>query len=52
MIYNCQQIETDAESFSCAEADKIHGEMFEGKLTPCVLLMSHSTMPQCFKTYM
>ena len=28
---NCRQIETDAESFCCAEADEIHEEMFEGK---------------------
>ena len=26
-------METDAESFCCAEADEIHEEMFEGKLT-------------------
>ena len=46
---NCRQMETDAESFCCAEADKIHEEMFEGKLTLFVLLMSHSTMPQPFQ---
>ena len=43
---NCWQMETDAESFCCAEADEIHkGKLFEGKLTLCVLLISHSTMP-------
>ena len=41
---NCWQMETDVESFSCAEADEIHKEMLEGKLTLFVLLMSHWTM--------
>ena len=31
--------------FCCAEADEIHEEMLEGKLTLFVLLMSDSTMP-------
>ena len=44
-------METDAESFCCSKADEIHEEMLEGKLTQCVLLMSHSTMPHSFKTY-
>ena len=44
-------METDAESFCCAEADEIHKEMFEGKLTLCVLLVSHSKMPDYFKIY-
>ena len=44
-------METDAESFWCAEADEIHEEMFEGKLTLFVLLMSHSTIPHSFKIY-
>ena len=49
---NCRQMETDAESFCCAEADEIDEEMFEeGKLTLYVLLMSHSTMPHSFKIY-
>ena len=48
---NCQQMETDAERFCCAEADEIHEEMFEGKLTLCVLLISHSTMSHSFKIY-
>ena len=30
---NCRQIETDDASLCCAEADEIHKEMFEGKLT-------------------
>ena len=42
---------TDAERFCCAEADEIHEEMFEGKLTLFVLLISHSTMPHSFKIY-
>ena len=48
---NCRQREIDAESFYCAEADEIHEEMLEGKLTLSVLLMSHSTMPHSFKIY-
>ena len=44
---NCQHIYGDW----CAEADEIHEEMFEGKLTLCVLLIAHSTMPHSFKTY-
>ena len=48
---NCQQMETDAERFCCAEADEIHEEMFEGKLILCVLLISHSTMSRSFKIY-
>ena len=48
---NCRQMETDAESFCCAEADEIHEEIFEGKLTLFVLLMLHSTMPHSFKIY-
>ena len=44
-------METDAESFCCAEADEIHEEMFEGKLTLFELLMSHSKMPHSFKIY-
>ena len=44
-------METDAESFCCAEADEIHEEMFEGKLTLCVLLIRHSTIPHSFKIY-
>ena len=43
---SCRQMETDAESSCCAEADEIHEEMFEGKLTLFVLLMPHS-----FKTF-
>ena len=30
---NCGQMETDAESFCCAEADEFYEELFEGKLT-------------------
>ena len=37
---NFQQMEIDAEIFCCAEADEIHEEMFEGKLTLCVLLIN------------
>ena len=48
---NSQQMEIDAEIFCCAEADEIHEEMFEGKLTLCVLLILHSTMPHSFKIY-
>ena len=48
---NCRQMETDAENFCCAEADEIHEEMFEGKLTLFVLLMSPSTMLHSFKIY-
>ena len=48
---NCRQMETDAESFGIAEADEIHEEMFKGKLTLFVLLMSQSTMPHSFKIY-
>ena len=48
---NCRQMETDAERFSCAEADKIHEEMFEGKVTLFLLLMSHPIMPHSFKIY-
>ena len=48
---NCWHTETDAESSCCAEGDEIHKEMFEGKLTLCVLLISHSTMPRSFKIY-
>ena len=44
-------METDAEGFCCVEADEINEEMFEGKLTLCVLLRSHSTMPHSFKIY-
>ena len=44
-------METDAESFCCAEADEIHEGMFEGKLTLFVLLTSHSTMPHSIKIY-
>ena len=29
-------METDAESFCCAEADEFYEELFEGKLTLCV----------------
>ena len=47
---NCRQMETDAESFCCAEADEIHKDMFEGKLTLYVVLMSHS-MPHSCKIY-
>ena len=36
---NCRQMETDAESFCCAEADEFHKEMFKGKLTLIVLLI-------------
>ena len=32
-------METDPESFCRAEADEIHEEMFEGKLTLCMLLI-------------
>ena len=32
-------METDAESFCCAEADEFHKEMFKGKLTLIVLLI-------------
>ena len=39
-------METDAESFCCAEADEIYEEMFEG-----MLLMSHSTMSHSLKIY-
>ena len=49
--HNYRQMETNAESFCCAEADEIHEEMFEGKLTLCVLLISQSTMPHSFKIY-
>ena len=41
-------METNAESFCCAEADEIHEQMFGGKLILCVLLISHSTMPHSF----
>ena len=41
-------METDAESL---DADEIQEEMFEGKLTLFVLLMSHSTIPRSFKIY-
>ena len=49
--HNYRHMETNAESFCCAEADEIHEEMFEGKLTLCVLLISHSTMSHSFKIY-
>ena len=39
---NCRPMETDAESFCCAEADEIHEEMFEGRLTLCVFLISYT----------
>ena len=48
---NYRQMETDAESFCCAEADETHEEMFEGKLALCVLLISQSAMPHSFKIY-
>ena len=48
---NCRQMESDAESLYCAEADEIHEEMFESKLTLSLLLMSHSTMSHSFKIY-
>ena len=47
---NCWQMETDAKSFCCAEADEIHKKMFEGKLTLCMLLLSHS-MPHSLKIH-
>ena len=43
-------METDTESFCCKEADKIHEDMFKGKLTLCVLLIPHS-IPHSFKIY-
>ena len=43
-------METDAESFCCAELDEINEEMFEGKLTLYVLLKSYS-LPDSFKIY-
>ena len=48
---NCRQMEADAERFCCAEADEIHEEMSEGKLTLCLLLITQSTMPHSFKIY-
>ena len=47
---NCGQMETDAESFCCAEADEFYEELFEGKLTLQVFLMSNS-MPHSLKIY-
>ena len=43
-------METDAESFCCAEADEFYEELFEVKLTLCVFLMSNS-MPYSLKIY-
>ena len=48
---NCRHMEIDAESFCYAKADQIHEEIFEGKLTLCVIPLSHSIMPHSFKIY-
>ena len=41
-------METDAESFCCAEAYEIHKEMFEGKLTLCAsnIILNNATLFQ------